>query len=327
MMDRRAFVCSITLGLLAAPLAAGAQQQGKVWRIGFVEAGSASVNRHFLDAFRQGLRELDYLEGQDIVIEERWAEGRNELFPGLLAELMRLNVDVIVVSSNAGALAAKDATRTIPIIFVAIGDPVGLGLALSLGRPGGNLTGLSTLSEEYSAKWVELLKEVVPKTSRLALLWNPKTMLTARAKEVQDRAKAQRVKLESFEVRAPDEFDGAFVAMAKERVDGLIVLADPLTVRYRTRIVELAAKNRLPTIYQFAEFVRVGGLIAYGTSVPDVFRRAAIYVDKVFRGARPADLPIEQPTKFELVINLKTAKALGLTIPPSLLQRADQVIE
>ena len=327
MMDRRAFVCSITLGLLAAPLAAGAQQQGKVWRIGFVEAGSASVNRHFLDAFRQGLRELDYLEGQDIVIEERWAEGRNELFPGLLAELMRLNVDVIVVSSNAGALAAKDATRTIPIIFVAIGDPVGLGLALSLGRPGGNLTGLSTLSEEYSAKWVELLKEVVPKTSRLALLWNPKTMLTARAKEVQDRAKAQRVKLESFEVRAPDEFDGAFVAMAKGRVDGLIVLADPLTVRYRTRIVELAAKNRLPTIYQFAEFVRVGGLIAYGTSVPDVFRRAAIYVDKVFRGARPADLPIEQPTKFELVINLKTAKALGLTIPPSLLQRADQVIE
>jgi len=326
-ISRRALPGSLAGGLLAAPLAAAAQQQGKVWRIGFVEAGSASVNRHFLDAFRQGLRELDYLEGQDIVIEERWAEGRNELFPGLLAELMRLNVDVIVVSSNAGALAAKEATRTIPIIFVAIGDPVGLGLALSLGRPGGNLTGLSTLSEEYSAKWVELLKEVVPKTSRLALLWNPKTMLSARAKEVQDRAKAQRVKLESFEVRAPDEFDGAFVAMAKERVDGLIVLADPLTVRYRTRIVELAAKNRLPTIYQFAEFVRVGGLIAYGTSVPDVFRRAAIYVDKVFRGARPADLPIEQPTKFELVINLKTAKALGLTIPQSLLSRADEVIE
>ncbi len=301
-----------------------------MWQIGFVEAGSASGNRHFLDAFRQGLRELGYLEGQQIIIEQRWAEGRNELFPGLLAELIRLNVDVIVVSSNAGAggaLAAKDATRTIPIIFVAIGDPVGLGLALSLGRPGGNLTGLSTLSEEYSVKCVELLKEVVPKTSRLALLWNPKTMLNARAKEVQDRAKALRVKLESFEVRAPDEFDGAFVAMTKERVDGLIVLADPLTVRYRTRIVELAAKNRLPTIYQFAEFVRVGGLIAYGTSVPDVFRRAAIYVDKVFRGARPADLPIEQPTKFELVINLKTAKSLGLTIPPSLLLRADQVID
>jgi putative ABC transport system substrate-binding protein len=326
MMDRRAFIGSMASGLLAAPLAAKAQQ-GKVWRIGFVEAGSASVNHHFLDAFRQGLRELGYLEGQQIVIEERWAEGRNDLFPGLLAELIRLNVDVIVVSSNAGALAAKDATLTIPIIFVAIGDPVGLGLALSLGRPGGNLTGLSTLSEEYSAKWVELLKEVVPKTSRLALLWNPKTMLTARAKEVQDRARAQRVKLESFEVRGPDEFDSAFVAMTKERVDGLIVLADPLTVRHRTRIVELAAKNRLPTIYQFAEFVRVGGLMAYGTSVPDVFRRAATYVDKIFRGARPADLPVEQPTKFELVINLKTAKALGLTIPQSLLQRADQVIE
>jgi putative ABC transport system substrate-binding protein len=186
---------------------------------------------------------------------------------------------------------------------------------------------LSTLSEEYSAKWVELLKEVVPKTSRLALLWNPKTMLTARAKEVQDKARALRVKLESFEVRGPDEFDSVFLAMTKERVDGLIVLADPLTVRYRAQIVALAAQNRLPTIYQFAEFVRVGGLIAYGTSVPDVFRRAAIYVDKIFRGARPADLPIEQPTKFELVINLKTAKALGLTIPPSLLLRADEVIQ
>jgi putative ABC transport system substrate-binding protein len=326
-VDRRAFVSGVTLGLLAVPLPTGAQQAGKVWRIGFVEAGSASVNHHFLDAFRQGLRELGYLEGQQIVIEDRWAEGRNDLFPGLLAEVIRLDVDVIVVSSNAGALAAKEATRTTPIIFVAIGDPVGLGLALSLGRPGGNLTGLSTLSEEYSAKWVELLREVVPKASRLALLWNPKTMLTARAKEVQDRAKALRVKLESFEVRGADEFDGAFVAMIKKRVDGLIVLADPLTVRYRTRIVELAATNRLPTIYSFAEFVRVGGLIAYGTSVPDVFRRAAIYVDKVFRGARPADHPIEQPTKFELVINLKTAKALGLTIPQSLLLRADQVIE
>ena len=327
MIDRRTFIGAMAGGLLAAPLAGEAQQEGKVWRIGFVEAGSASVNRHFLDAFRQGLRELGYLEGSQITIEERWAEGRSELFPALLADLIRLNVDVIVVSSNAGALAAKDATQTIPIIFVAIGDPVALGLALSLGRPGGNLTGLSTLSEDYSAKWVELLKEVVPHTSRLALLWNPKTMLIARAMEVQNRAKALRVTLESFEVVRPDEFDGAFVAMTRKRVDGLIVLADPLTVQYRSRIVALSAQNRLPAIYQFAEFVRVGGLMAYGTSVPALFRRAASYAHRIFRGAIPGDLPVEQPTTFDLVVNLKTAKTLGLTIRQSLLLRADEVIQ
>ncbi len=320
-----AVILAISFNL--APLAAETQQAGKVYRIGFLEAGSSSVNQHFLAGFRQGLRELGYIEGQQIVIEDRWAEGRPELFPGLLTELIGLKVDIIVVSSNAGAVAAKNATGTIPIIFVAVGDPLRLGLVVSLGRPGGNMTGLSTLSEEYAAKWVELLKEVVPRASLVALLWNPKNIHAARAKEVRDAAKALRVKLESFEVGDPGEFDGTFAAMTRKRVDGLIVIADPLTVRYRTRIVELAAKNRLSTIYGFSEFVRAGGLMAYGASVPDMFHRAAYFVDKILKGAKPGDLPVEQPTKVELVINLKTAKALGLTIPQTLLQRADQVIE
>ena len=246
---------------------------------------------------------------------------------GSLTELIGLKVDIIVVSSNAGAVAAKNATGTIPIIFVAVGDPLRLGLVISLGRPGGNMTGLATQSEEYPAKWVELLKEVVPRASLMALLWNPKTIHAVRAKEVQDAAKALRVKLESFEVGDPGEFDSTFTAMTRKRVDGLIVIADPLTVRYRTRIVELAAKNRLATIYGFTEFVRAGGLMAYGAGVADMFHRAAYFVDKILKGAKPGDLPVEQPTKFELVINLKTARALGLTIPQSLLLRADQVIE
>ena len=326
-MDRRKFITVVASALLAAPLTGEAQLTGKVWRIGFLEAGSSSVNQHFLDAFRQGLNELGYGEGQQIVIEDRWAKGRTDLFPRLLAELVGLKVDIIVVSSNAGALAAQNASRTIPIIFVAVGDPVRLGFVVSLGRPGGNMTGLSTLSEAYAAKWVELLKEVVPRASVVALLWNPKNMHADRAKEVQDAAKALRVKIEPFEVGDPDEFGGIFAAMTRKRVDGLIVIGDPLTVRYRTRIVELVAKSRLPTIYTPAEFVRAGGLMAYGTSFADLFRRAATYVDKILKGAKPADLPVEQPTKFELVINLKTAKTLGLTIPQSLLLRADEVIQ
>ncbi len=328
MISRRRLLTGFVLAW--APLGAAAAQEyqaGKVSRVGFLEAGSSSVNRHFLDAFRQGLSELGYVEGHQIVVDDRWAEGRAELFPGLLTELIGLKVDIIVVSSNAGAVAAKTATRTIPTIFVAVGDPVGLGLVLSLSRPGGNLTGLSTLSEEFSAKWVELLKEIVPRSSVMALLWNPENIHAARAKEVQDATKALRVRLESFAVRDLDEFDSTFAAMTRKRVDGLIVIGDPLTLRYRARIVELAAKNRLPTIYNPAEFVRAGGLMAYGASFTDLFRRAATYVDKILKGAKPADLPIEQPTKFELVINLKTARTLGLTIPQSLVQRADQVIE
>jgi putative tryptophan/tyrosine transport system substrate-binding protein len=327
-MKRRHFLCSVSAALLAVPLGTEAQQQaGTPRRVGFLEAASSSVNRHFLDAFRQGLRELGYVEGQQIVIEDRWAEGRVEGFPGLLTELIGLKVDIIVVSSNAGVLAAKNSTKTIPIIFVAVGDPLRLGLVVSLGRPGGNITGLSTLSDEYAGKWVELLKEIVPRALLVGLLWNPKNIHAARAKEVQDGARARHMKLESFEVGDPDELDSTFATMTRHRIDGLIVIGDPLTVRYRTRIVELAAKNRLSTVYGIPEFVRAGGLLAYGPNYADLFRRAATYVDKILKGAKPGDLPVELPTKFQLIINLKTAKALGLTIPPSLLLRADQVLE
>ncbi len=317
------------VGLLAAPMATDAQQPAKVPRIGFLEAGSPSVNRHFANAFRQGLHDLGYVEGQNIIIEERWAEGKTERFPDLLGELIRLKVDVIVQASSPGALAAKRATATIPIVFVGVSDPVATGLVAGLARPGGNITGLSlAFSEGFAGKWVELIKEMVPRGSRFALLWNPDGGgIGASVKETQIAAAALGVRLRSFEVRDQNQLDGAFAAMTGRRLAGLIVVTDPLTLRHRTRIVELAAKSRLPAMYGFGEFVRAGGLIAYGPSVPDMFRRAATYVDKILKGAKPADLPVEQPTRFELVVNLKTAKALGLTIPQSIFIRADQVIQ
>ncbi len=328
MISRRAFIGSVTGGLLTAPLTARAQQTGKVYRIGFLEAGSSSANRLFLDAFQQGLRELGYIVGQQIVVEDRWADGRSERFPGLVAQLLHLQPDVIIVASTPGARAVKNGTKTIPVIFVAIGDPVGAGLVASLGHPGGNMTGLSMAFDTgFVGKWVELLKEVLPSARRIGLLWNPETVLAASPKAVQDAAKAMRLQAESFTVRSSAEFEVAFGEMSKRRIEGLIVMPDVLTVGHRTQIVELAAKKRLPTIYGFAEFGRAGGLMAYSANVPDLFRRAATYVDKIFKGAKPADLPVEQPTTFELVINLKTAKALGLTIPQSLLVRADQLIE
>jgi putative ABC transport system substrate-binding protein len=242
--DRRAFLGTLGLGVLTATLIAEAQLPGQVWRIGFLEAGSSSVNRHFLDAFRQGLSELGYVEGQQIVIEDGWAEGRNERFPGLAAELIQRKVDVIVVASTAGVLAAKNATTTIPTVFVGIGDPIKLGVVASLSRPGGNMTGLSNLLVgDLSGKWVELLKEVVPKV-RMALLWNPDTIPAANVKPVQDAAKSLRVRLDLFEVREFNDFDGAFEAISKQHVGGLIVNPDPLTVRYRARIVELAPRAR-----------------------------------------------------------------------------------
>jgi putative ABC transport system substrate-binding protein len=326
-MDRRTFISSATLGLLAAPLAAEAQSERKVWRIGFVEAGSASVNRHFLDAFRQGLADLGYVEGQQIAIEDRWADGRVEAFPGLLAEVIRLKVDVIVVSSGNGGVAAKRATTTIPTVFF-VDDPVRLELAASFARPGRNMTGLAfTPFQELLGKWVQLLKDLVPKASSVALLGERTGVWAASVQDWRAAAKPLGVTLESFEVGDPRDFDRAFNRMGQQRLDGVIVRSGPLIVRFRDRIVELAARYRLPGIYSFGEFVRAGGLMAYGPSVPAVFQRMAYYVDRILKGAKPADLPVEQPTKFELIINLKAAKALGLTIPQSLLQRADQVIE
>jgi ABC-type uncharacterized transport system substrate-binding protein len=329
-MDRRAFVTG-PLAVVAAPLAVEAQehQAGKIPRVGFVEAGSRSANQHFADAFRAGLHELGYVAGQNITVEERWAEGRAERFPDLLADLLRLKVDVIVQASSPGAVAAKRSTTVVAVVFVGVNDPVGLGIVESLARPGGNLTGLSlAFTEGFAGKWVQLLIEAVPRASRVAVLLNP---LYSRSEslwtEMQSAAATRGVKLFSFQARDAKEFDGAFAAMTQGGMGGLIVLTDPLTLRYRARIVELAATRRLPTMYGFGEFARAGGLMAYGPSVPEMFRRAATYVDKILKGAKPADLPVEQPTKFELVINLKTAKVLGLTIPQSILLRADQVIE
>jgi putative ABC transport system substrate-binding protein len=309
------------------PLAAQAQQ-ARPARVGFVEAGSLSANRHFLDAFRQGLRELGYVEGQNIVIEDRWADGRSERFPALIAELIRLRVDVIVPASTAGALAAKKATSTVPVVFWGVTDPVGIGLVGSLGRPGGNMTGLALSFEDgLAGKWIELLREAVPKVTQLAVLWNPESTGEPRVKELHTAADVLKLTLHMFEARNVNEFDGAFAAMARAHLGGLIVVPDPLTLRHRDQVVRLAARTRLPAAYGFPEFARAGGFLAYGPSVRDQARRAAIFVDKILKGAKPAELPIEQPTKFELVINLKTAKALGLTIPQSVLSRADQIIE
>ena len=320
------------IGLIAAlcciltSFSAEAQRTPKV---GWIEAGSRSANQHFLDAFREGLRDLQYVEGQNIVIEERWADGRVERFPELLAELIGSKVDVIVVASTPGASAAKRSETITPVVFWGVSDPVGIGLVASLGHPGGNITGVALGTEEgLPGKWVELLREAVPNATRVAVLWNPGARgLELRVKELRAAAATLKLKLYIFEVRNVSEFDGAFNAISKTHVGGLIVMVDPLTLRNRERIVGLAAQTRLPTIYGFSEFARSGGLLAYGPSVPDQARRAATYVDKILKGAKPADLPVEQPTKFELIINVKTAKTLGLTIPQTLLLRADQIME
>jgi putative ABC transport system substrate-binding protein len=326
---RLEFIISLALGLLAAPLAAGAQVAGNIPRVGFVEAGSRAANQHFADAFRLGLHELGYVEGQNLIVEERWADGRSERFPDLLADLLRLKVDVIVQASGQGAIAARKRTATVPIVFVGAADPVGLGLVESLARPGGNLTGFSlAVAEGFSGKWIELFTEAVPRISRAGVLLNPLSLSNETVwREMQPAAAARGVRLHEYRTREAKEFDAAFATMRREGMGGLIVLTDPLTLQYRVRLVELAASSRLPAMYGFGEFARAGGLMAYGPSVREMFRRAATYVDKILKGAKPADLPVEQPTKFELVINLRTAKTLGLTIPPSVLLRADEVIE
>jgi putative ABC transport system substrate-binding protein len=326
-VDRRTFLGTLA-SLFVSPLAAEAQPSGKVYRIGFLEAGAPDVNGHFLDAFKRGLREAGYAEGKDIIIEERWANGQNDRFPALLGELIQLNVDLIVAASTPGALAAKAATATIPIVFVGAVDPLGNGLVKSLGRPGGNVTGFSQADEEgFVGKRLELLKQAVPKMTRVAVLWNPMARgVHLRLNETRTAATKLGVTLRAFEVRDMAQLESAFTAMARERMGGLIVLSDPWTVRHRVEIADLAAKARMPAMYQFGEFARAGGLMSYGPSVPELFRRAAAYVDKILKGAKPADLPVEQPTKFELVVNLRAAQALGLTIPQSLMLRADDVI-
>jgi putative tryptophan/tyrosine transport system substrate-binding protein len=328
-IDRRRFLLASLAGAVATPLAAKAQQPRAAPRVGFIEAGSLSANRHFLEAFRQGLRELGYVEGRNIVVEDRWADGRLERFPTLLEELIRLRVDLIVQASTPGAVAAKRATTTIPVVFWGVNDPVGLGLVASLGRPGGNMTGLALAIEEgFAQKWLEMFKETVPTASQVAVLWNSDARgLERRAAELTTGAGRLGLNLKKLPIRSVDDLIEAFATMTKDRVNGVIVITDPLTLRHRVQIVQSAAKEGVPAVYGFGEFARAGGLMAYGPHVPDLARRAAVYVDRILKGTKPAELPVEQPTKFELVINLKTAKALGLTIPPSLLARADQVIE
>jgi len=327
-MHHRAFPVVVALGILVVPLAAEAQQAGKVARIGVLAQGSSTDAPHSGEAFRQGLHDLGYVEGQNIVLEYRWAEGRAERLPDLAVELVNLKVDVIVAGGTPAPLAAKHATRTIPIVMGGAGDPVGTGLVASLARPGGNVTGLSTLTPELGRKRLQLLKEVVPGVSRVAVLWNaanPYTLLLVR--ETEAAARTLGVQVQSLAVRGPDDFENALPAAIRGRAGALIVVDDPLTYLYRMRIVDFAARNRLPAMYGFREFAEAGGLMAFGANLADLYRRAATYVDKILKGAKPADLPVEQPTKFELIINMKTAKALGLTIPPSLLLRADQVVE
>jgi putative ABC transport system substrate-binding protein len=324
-----ALVAVLAVSLLAAPLAADAQQAGKVPRIGFLSLTSPSDRPPLLDAFRQRLRELGWVEGQNIVIDYRYAEGRVDRLPDLAAELVRLKVDLIVSLGTQGVTAAKNATETIPIVMIAVRDPVGTGLIASLARPGGNVTGVSgSAGLEIVAKQLELLKETVPKIRRVAILSNPANAYHQLAiREVNVAARSLGVQLQLLEARGPNEFDGAFAAMAKERVGALLVLSDAIFNSHRTRLADLAARSRLPAAYGNRESVEGGGLISYGPSFLDSYRRAATYVDQILKGTKPADLPVEQPTEFELVINMKTAKALGLTIPQSVLLRADHVIE
>ena len=324
-MDRRTFLVILAPGLLAAPLAAEAQTTGKVSRIGVI---SVTPLTDAEDAFFQRLGELGYVEGQNLIIERRYSEGRAERFTEFAAELVRLKVDVVVVSTTPAALAVKRTTQTIPIVIPTAIDPVAAGLVASLARPGGNITGLTTQVPELVRKRLQLLKQAVPRLSRVAVFWNTANPANAGPwREAQNAARALGVTLQSREVRGPPDFERVFGLMTRERPDALLFLADALTAQHGGEVVDFVTRTRIPSMFDRTEETKAGGLMSYGPHFTDLWRRAATYVDKILRGAKPADLPVEQPTKFELVINLKTAKTLGLTIPPSLLQRADQVIE
>ena len=322
-------IVTLALSVLAPP-AAEAQQQKKVPRIGVIFAGTPGAVALNNEAFKQGLRDLGWVEGQNVLIEYRWAEGNLDRLPALAAELVRLKVDVILAAVETAAIAAKQATTTIPIVMATGGtDPVRSGLVASLGRPGGNVTGLAAFAgQEISGKQLQLLKEVMPTAVRVAVLWNSSNPVTVPLwQETETAAGALGVTLLSLDVRGPRDYEGAFSAMTTWRAAAFLALSDVGTFTHRNQIVGLAAKSRLPAMYALREFVAAGGLMSYGPNISDMFRRAATYVDKILKGAKPADLPVERPTKFELVINMNTAKALDLTIPPSVLLQADQVIE
>jgi putative ABC transport system substrate-binding protein len=325
-IDRRTVLATLASGLFAAPLAADAQQAAKVYRIGYL--GNVPTPPALWEAFVRGLRELGWVEGQNMIIERRNAEGRYERLPDLATDLVRLRVDIIVAAGSSAPLAAKRVTNTIPIVMTNAGDPVSSGLVKSLGRPGGNVTGLSLLGPTVVGKQLELLKEVVPRVTRAAVLTNPDH--PARALMVTEAETAMRLlglQHQVLDARGPGEFESAFSAMTRERAGALLILADPMFVSERKRLADLTARSHLPAASGMRELADAGILMAYGASLTDLFGRAATFVDKILKGAKPADLPVEQPTKFELVINMRTARVLGLTIPQSLLLRADEVIE
>jgi ABC-type uncharacterized transport system substrate-binding protein len=325
---RRDFFKVIAVSV-AWPLGARAQPVGKRYTIGILSAGNEhAVNPAVNAAFSKTLQELGWVEGKNVVFEYRYAENRLERLPELAADLVRRKVDVIAAAGTLAPLAAKRATTTIPIVMTAAGDPLGSGLVASLARPGGNVTGMSLMASDLGAKRLELLREVLPQLSRVGVLWNaanPYSVLVF--KETQDAGRTLGIEVRSLEVRGPDDFDSAFEAARGLHPDALITVEDPLTATYRTPIAEFTARQQLPSLHGIREFVAAGGLMSYGANLADLFRRAAYYVDKILRGTKPADLPVQQPTKFELIINLKTAKAFGLQVPPSLLARADEVIE
>jgi putative tryptophan/tyrosine transport system substrate-binding protein len=327
MISRRAFLATVSGGFLAAPLAGQAQQAGKVWRIGWLSPPSAAAGGSELDALRKGLQELNYVEGRNIRIEDRWADGDAARLPELARALVQLDVDVICTAGTPATLAAKQATTKIPIVFGRAAFPDRTGLVTSLARPGGNLTGVAFIGPEYG-KRLELLREVAPKVSRVALLYNDKNSASVLAmKETQQWAQSLRVVLEPLSVGDRPSLETAFAATRRRRPDALMTTAEPLIASYRTLIVDFANGQRLISMYGDRDYVKVGGMMFYGTSTTDMWRQAAIYVDRILKGAKPGELPVEQPTKFELVINMKTVKALGLKIPPSVLRRADEIIE
>jgi putative tryptophan/tyrosine transport system substrate-binding protein len=324
-MRRREFITLLGGVMASCPLAVRAQQTAKLPRVGFLTAGSDSPG---LPALLEGLRQLDRIEGKTIVIEYRYAQNRNDRLPELAAELVRLNVDVIVAAGTLAPLAAKRATATIPIVMTSAGDPLGTGLVGSLARPDSNITGLSLMSPDISGKRLELMEQIVPHIARVAVMWNATNPYPALVfRETENAARQLKLDVQSLEVRTPDDVNTALEAAMREKANALITVEDPLTVNYRKQIADFAVKNRLPTMSGLREYVDAGGLLSYGPALDDLYRRAAGYVDKILKGAKPSELPVEQPTKFEFVVNLKTARALGLTIPPDVLAIADEVIE
>jgi ABC-type uncharacterized transport system substrate-binding protein len=326
--SRRAFISVLAGGFLAAPLVAEAQPAGKVYRLGFLGNSTPALEGNLVGPFREGLRELGYVEGQNILIEYRWAEGRYERFPALIAELLARKVDVIVTAGTPASHAVKKATTSIPLIMVAVGDPVASSLVPSLTRPAGNITGLTSMGDELEGKRLELLRDLIPTISHVAALTNSGNASLKKTSEVlRSVAAALQIKVLVLDVRSADQLDEAFDVIVQKRPEALLVPADRVFLTNRARIVQFAAKRRLPAMYAYRELVEAGGLVSFGPSYADMHRRAAYYVDRILKGTKPGDLPVEGPTRFELVINMKTAKALGLAIPRSVLARADQVIE